>query len=171
MELAATLTAQVKTGARTCGVHGIPTRLPGSFVLPGGLGGFDWRGPYYTQRLHEDISLLRLQVRALDFTPERSQDPEEDPPISGGQPWSSRRKPEAEAKVLVGVDQRGQLSLGQLFTLLLIVLAGLITLGWLIFGRQCPKALTEGSSSPLQKRDLAQRQLAELRLRRHGFGQ
>ena len=126
---------------------------------------------YYTQRLQEDIGLLRLQVRALDITPERSQDPEEDPPTSGGQPWSSRRKPEAEAKVLVGFDHRGQLSLGQLFTLLLILLAGLIALGWLTFGRQCSKALTEGSSSPLQKRDLAQRQLAELRLRRHGFGQ
>ena len=84
---------------------------------------------YYTQRLQEDISLVRLQVRALDTLAERSRDPEDEPPASGGQPWTSRRKPEAEAKVLVGGFDQGQLSLSQLLALLLSLLAGLIVVG------------------------------------------
>ena len=99
--------------------------------------------------------------------------PEDHPaptPEPSGIPLDWSKTPEIQQGVWVagswGSTDLGKLGLGLVFLLLVLLLVGL-----LLAKRDFAGDSTVVASSPSDKRDLAARQLAELRLRRHGFGQ
>lgn len=109
---------------------------------------------------------IKLQTKGFETLASGSGDPSGGPsPLTGVE-----AKGDPQRKVVVVPDSFSvNLSLGQLAWGLVISLIGLLVLGFFLTRRE---RVGEGviHLSPKAQRDLAQRQLAEVRLKRHVFG-
>ena len=91
-------------------------------------------------------------------------------PYPGGGAQFLPKTPEARAETLGGLNAASSSGLVTLSIGLIFCLVGLLLVGHWCYRRGGGAVDLARPSSPINKRDLAQRQLAEIRLRRHGFG-
>lgn len=123
-------------------------------------------------QLREEIRSVALELeahlgRGIQVLPEGQPAPSPEP---SGIPSDWSKEPEIQPRVWASGSWEST-ELSKLGLGLIILLLALIVVGLLV-AKQVPvgdSALV--ASPPSNKRDLAARQLAELRLRRHGFGQ
>lgn len=118
------------------------------------------------QQLQREICYLQDSIHQVS-TPGGPSDPS---PAPGGSALNPPHQPEVGKGTPVRASGSGT-DLGTFFGYLLICLVLLLVAG-LWRSRSRPKCIEAwGANSPSSQKDLAHRQLAELRLRRHGFGQ